>query len=138
TEMPQMLTVLPVFGGLVPFAKVRFGNAGERRVRFRKLGQISLPDKPTAMVFANIWVRQVYPIPSRDDVVLDLGANIGMFTLFALTAGVKFCHSVEPCPDSVNRIRGHVASLGFKDRQNMLPVAIGESAGTARSEERRV
>jgi len=131
TEMPQMLSVLPVFGGVYPFARVRFGNANEVRVRVRKLGFVSLPDKPTAMTFANIWVRHVYPVPSRDDVVLDLGANIGMFTLFALTAGVKFCHSVEPCPDSVNRIREHVASAGFKDRQNMIPAAIGESNGTA-------
>jgi FkbM family methyltransferase len=131
TEMPQMFSVLPVFSGIYPFARVRFGNANEVRVRVRKLGFVSLPDKPTAMTFANIWVRHIYPIPNRDDVVLDLGGNIGMFTLFALTAGAKFCHTVEPCPDSVSRIRAHVDSAGFKDRQNMIPAAIGDKPGAA-------
>jgi FkbM family methyltransferase len=129
--MPQMLTVLPVFGGVYPFARVRFGNAKEVQIRVRNLGVISIPDKTTAMTFANIWVRHVYPVPSREDVVLDLGANIGMFTLFALRSGAKFCHSVEPCPDSVRRIREHVAGAGFKDRNNLIPSAIGDSAGTA-------
>jgi FkbM family methyltransferase len=131
TEMPQMLSVLPVFSGVYPFAQVRFGDAREVKVRVRKLGVVSLPDKVTAMTFANIWIRHVYPVPSRDDVVLDLGANIGMFTVFALKFGAKFCHSVEPCPDSVNRMRTHVAAAGFEKRQNIIPAAIGESAGTA-------
>ena len=129
-----MLSVLPVFGGVYPFAKVRFGNANEVRVRVRKLGSVSLPDKPTAMTFANIWMRRVYPIPGfRGRRSLDLGGNIGMFTLLALTSGAKFCHTVEPCPDSrLNRIREHVARANFKDRQkSMIPSAIGESAGTA-------
>ena len=129
--MPTVVAVLPAFDGIYPLMSLRFGSAKSADVRVRGRSIISIPAPVSAMVFTNIWVRHVYPDPKPGDVVLDLGTNIGMFTLYALSHGAKFVHCVEPSPDSVNRIEKHLKEWGFRDRANVIRAGVAERSGEA-------
>ena len=76
-------------------------------------------------------MRHVYPDPKPGDVVLDLGTNIGMFSLYALSHGARFVHCVEPCPDSVSRIEKHMKEWGFRDRANIMAAGVAARPGEA-------
>jgi FkbM family methyltransferase len=108
---------------------LRFGSATSADVRVRGRSIISIPAPVSAQVFTNIWIRHVYPTPKPGDVVLDLGTNIGMFSLYALNHGAKSVHCVEPCPDSVNRIKKHFKEWGFTDRANIMQAGVAAQAG---------
>ena len=82
--MPTVVSVLPLFDGVYPLMSLRFGNAKSADVRIRKWSIISIPAPISAKVFTNNWIRHVYPDPKPGDVLLDLGSNIGMFSLYAL------------------------------------------------------
>ncbi len=127
--MPTVVSVLPLFDGVYPLMSLRFGNAKSADVRVRKQSIISIPAPISAMVLTNIWIRHVYPDPKPGDVLLDLGTNIGMFSLYALSHGAKYVHCVEPCPDSVNRIDKHMTEWGFRDRANIMQAGVAAQAG---------
>ena len=131
SEVPAVVAVLPLFDGLCPLMALRFGRAKSADVRVRGRSVISIPAPVSAMVFANIWIRHVYPDPQPGDVVLDLGTNIGMFSLYALNHGATFTHCVEPCPDSVNRIEKHMREWGFRDRVNIMTAGVAAQSGEA-------
>jgi FkbM family methyltransferase len=124
-EVPVLVSLLPVWGGLLPFCAVRFGYRSHGRIRIRGAGRLTLVNRLSAMVFVNIWVRREYPQPGKHDVVLDLGANVGLFSTFALWHGAKFCHCVEPCPTSVRHLEAHLTEFGFADRTNIIAKAVG-------------
>lgn len=130
TEVPRILTVLSFSEGVIPLVGVRFGSKPTARIRVRGRGALTLVNRLSAMVFVNIWIRQEYPPPHDQDVVLDLGANVGLFTTFALSHGAKFCHCVEPCPASVEHLEAHVKEFGYQEKTNILPKAVGEAAGS--------
>lgn len=61
--------------------------------------------------------------------VLDIGANIGIYTMLAAKRGARV-FAVEADPDNVEKLRHHVALNGFEDRVTIFPVAVGREAGS--------
>jgi FkbM family methyltransferase len=61
------------------------------------------------------------------DVFVDVGANIGWFTILAAHAvGPEgFVHAFEPRPDRVLRLRQSIRENGFDDRCEVTPIALG-------------
>jgi FkbM family methyltransferase len=129
-EFPRILTVLSFRDGMVPLLGVRFGSRPTAHIQVRRLGRLTIVNRLSAMVFLNIWVRHEYPTPTARDVVLDLGANVGLFSIFALSHGAQFCHCVEPCPASVKHLEAHIKGFGFQDRTNVMLKAVGAVAGS--------
>jgi FkbM family methyltransferase len=78
------------------------------------------------MVFTNIWVRGIYPRPRIADVVLDLGANVGIFTAYAVRSKAAHVYCVEPCPDSVARLEDNLNAMAARDRATIYSAAVGE------------
>lgn len=130
-ELPDTLMALPLVSGFLPLVAVRSGVRPKVRVRIRGSTTVLIPDRPTAMVLANIWVRKVYPPPEASDIVLDIGANIGLFSLYALKSGIRRVHSVEPCPESVTYLRAHLDGHPLGARATLYHAAIGTASGTA-------
>jgi len=95
--MPTVVSVLPLFDGVYPLVSLRFGNAKSADVRVSKESIISILAPISATVFTNIWIRHAYPEPKPGDILLDLGTNIGMFSLYALSHGATYVRCVEPC-----------------------------------------
>jgi FkbM family methyltransferase len=62
-----------------------------------------------------------------DDVVVDLGGNIGAFTTYALSKGASKVYTVEPFPMYVNFLHKNLEP--FSDKVEIIPMAISDSNG---------
>lgn len=71
------------------------------------------------------WRRHLRP----DDLFIDVGANIGIYTIFALDLGAKVI-ACEPDPHNFLRLQEHVA-LNAYDAE-LLNVAVSDRPGTVR------
>lgn len=54
--------------------------------------------------------REPYGLPSPGDVVLDVGANVGLFTKAALESGASLVVAIEPVPANVESLRRNFAA----------------------------
>jgi FkbM family methyltransferase len=62
-------------------------------------------------------------------IVLDVGANIGVYTLLAAKRGARV-FAIEADPRNLGMLRWHVHVNGFDDRVTILPMAAGARKGT--------
>lgn len=93
-----------------------------------------VPDDET--VLREVWEEQVY-VTRRDELeakrVLDLGANIGAFTVLALACGAKSVTSYEPNRSNFDRLGIHTLPFwdpDFGPEVNMLRQAVADKTGT--------
>lgn len=79
------------------------------------------------VVLVEVWERNDYRVDLENGLqgtVLDIGANIGAFTVLAAKAGADLVVSVEPQPDNFARLAHHVASNRVEDRVLMMHAAV--------------
>jgi FkbM family methyltransferase len=67
-----------------------------------------------------------------DHLFLDVGANVGVYTVLASAAAGARAIAVEPLPATYQRLRRNVALNQVDARVETLNVAVGEQHGTAR------
>jgi FkbM family methyltransferase len=107
-----------------------------------KSQQIALPlyeifldklyDSPFLM--DEMYPRKVIPPLMRNnvieegDVVVDIGANIGLFSLYALNQGCKEVYAVEPIPEACNIIR-QIIKLNSIDNLYLDECALSNKTG---------
>ena len=84
-------------------------------------------DIPT---FWRIFFNDIYTVRPEDRVIVDAGANIGAFTLFALLRAPS-CHviAIEPAPDSCQRLRSTLAAHGLSHRCTVYEAALADYTG---------
>lgn len=92
------------------------------------------PDVETdAQVIAEVWESNDYRIPTHGmkGTVLDVGANIGAFTVAAAKAGAQKVIAVEPHPGNRERLWHHLILNGIEDRATVEERAVvgGKWAG---------
>ena len=66
----------------------------------------------------------------RNGIFVDLGANIGYYTLALTTAGASKVLAIEPNPPTLERLRCNIAINKFEERVVVAPYGVGED-GTA-------
>jgi FkbM family methyltransferase len=101
-----------------------------------------LNEQDPAMYREVIEANQYHLTPERvkDRIVIDIGANIGAFSLYAAALGAKKVISVEPISASYNTFLKNIHRLGLKnittykkivsDKGNdFLPVSLNDNAG---------
>jgi FkbM family methyltransferase len=75
---------------------------------------------PDAVVVREIWCENVYELYDGDltdtGIVVDIGANIGSFSLFAASLGAKKVIAVEPEPHNLELLRQNI-----KENQANVP-----------------
>jgi 31-O-methyltransferase len=93
-------------------------------------------DDPSLFVFYEIFVLKCYTgenfyVPSPKDVVLDVGANIGLFALFlsSRAAGIRI-HCFEPAAATRERLKLNVRENGLSDTVSVYPFALFSGACT--------
>jgi FkbM family methyltransferase len=80
--------------------------------------------------FWQIFYRDIYPVKSSDRLIVDAGANIGSFSLYALqNAPNAEIIAIEPAPDSCSRIRAMLRSNKLESHVTLHEAALGEMAG---------
>lgn len=85
-----------------------------------------------------IFYRHVYPVTEKDKVIIDAGANIGAFTLYALEhAPSARIVAIEPFPDTFRRLRAALPSSCLA-RVRALNAALCSHSGGARMDARNI
>jgi FkbM family methyltransferase len=94
---------------------------------------IQLQDFFDLTTFWPIFFAQTYPVDAADRVIIDAGANIGAFTLFAARAA-PYAHifSIEPFGPTFQRLREAIAANGLASRVTCFQAALGKEPGTGR------
>lgn len=77
---------------------------------------------------AEVYAEEVYPVTADDLVVVDVGANVGLVSVYALTRhpGVRV-HAVEPVPENQAVLEHNLAPFG--ERAVLHRVAVGLQSG---------
>jgi FkbM family methyltransferase len=99
--------------------------------------RVLLPNFEDVTTAWAIFCRDEYDVDGREQVIVDLGANIGLFAIRALTAAPAarvFCF--EPYPESAGRLRANLATnfLGWRVVVDDRAVAAAEGTGVMAGE----
>lgn len=101
-------------------------------VRTRSGNRFRLTELYDIETLWQVYCRQVYNVAPADRVVVDAGANIGLFTCFAAArAPHAVIHAVEPCPETFARLQETVRTNALESRVGSHQVALSSAPGTA-------
>jgi FkbM family methyltransferase len=93
-------------------------------------GTFEFREKSDIATFWLIFYRAVYPVRASDRVIIDAGANIGVFTLYALKNATQAkLISIEPAPDSCQRMKTMLSANGLESRCTIFEAALGDRPG---------
>jgi FkbM family methyltransferase len=114
----------------------RFFNINTKKVVLRNGLVISGGDSSQIVGIVNeIFVHKVYNPENfeikKDDVVVDIGANIGVFSLYAAACGAKEIFSVEPLKRNIEIIRKNFINNNFFLRR-IINIAISDHNGNSK------
>jgi FkbM family methyltransferase len=100
-------------------------------LRLRSGQHITLRERTDITVFWLVFARRHYPVHPADFIIIDLGANIGMFTLYAAREAPQ-CRivAIKPFPDTCSRLRSLVERNHLQDRVTILDYAVAASSAT--------
>lgn len=113
---------------LLPSAKVTVPYRGDRRIR---LSVYADREFSYALNLYEPEVVRAFKALSEDaDVVADVGAHMGIYSLLALVRDCEV-HSFEPHPDNAARIWDHVRTNGFEASSTVIEAAVADSVGEA-------
>ena len=102
------------------------------QVSFRDGGLIRLEDFFDLTTFWSTFFRPSYPVSPAAAVILDAGANIGAFTLYAArTAPSARIFAIEPFGPTFERLTDTVAANRLSARVTCLQRALGGQEGFA-------
>lgn len=80
--------------------------------------------------FWQVFYRGIYPVHPSDRFIVDAGANIGAFSLFALGAAPEArVVAIEPAPDSFQRLQSMLRVHQLESRCTLHRAALGEAEG---------
>jgi FkbM family methyltransferase len=100
-------------------------------VRFRNGLTYRLEEYYDLETLWQIHFHHVYPLRPSDEVIVDAGANIGLFTCWAAARNPHArIVAVEPSERNFNRLREHVRLNRLDSRVTALPVALSATTGT--------
>jgi FkbM family methyltransferase len=131
----SLLTAWRRFGNPAGFWLARrLKSSGLVQLEDRQSGVRCTCTKPSVPAFAEVWHRRDYDVPRMqirpNDVVIDIGANQGVFTCYAAYHGAQV-YAFEPFPQSFETLQENVRSNGFEKNVTARPWAIGGKNGTA-------
>ena len=95
--------------------------------------QFRFESREEIKVFWNIFIRSSYCVDRDDRLILDAGANIGMFAVWAaqIAPGARI-FSLEPWPSTFKRLNRHIEMNGLADRVVAVNVALAGDSGRRR------
>jgi FkbM family methyltransferase len=91
---------------------------------------LTFEERNDVVIFWLVFVRQHYPVRPSDRLIVDVGANIGLFTIYAQRHAARSrVIAIEPFPDTCERLRKHVAENRISDRVTVLNCALMRESG---------
>jgi FkbM family methyltransferase len=93
-------------------------------------GRFEFLERSDVATFWQIFYREIYPVEPSDLLIVDAGANIGAFSLYALQSAPQAkVIAIEPAPDSCKRLKSMLCTNGLESRCTLYEVALGERPG---------
>jgi FkbM family methyltransferase len=87
--------------------------------------KLRLEEGEEVKILWNIFIRQCYNVAGDESVILDLGGNIGLFSLYASReAPSARIFTAEPMPATFARLQQNIRRNGLQDRVTALNYAI--------------
>jgi FkbM family methyltransferase len=81
-------------------------------------------------VFWQIFIRDCYKIPSNSGIIVDAGANVGIFALWAVRqAPTARILSLEPSPDTFRRLEDNIRQNHLEHRIRTLQLGLAGVSG---------
>lgn len=100
-------------------------------VTLRNGAAIELLEPTDVSTLWQIFFHRAYPVYPSDRSILDAGANIGLFALYAARrAPASTIYCIEPFPDTFNRLCETVRKNRLSDRVICSNLALAGNAGT--------
>ena len=81
------------------------------------------------ITFVVVFCKRDYGEIKPGSVTVDVGANIGMFTLYALSQGANFVECYEPCRESFEILKQNIKSNGFDKKVKLHNKAVSNKDG---------
>ena len=100
------------------------------KARFRGTPSFEFRDLADLATWWQVFYRNVYPVEKDDRLIIDAGANIGVFTLYALERSrwAKVI-AIEPFPETFSRLRTVIEQSSFQDRVQLVNAALSSHRG---------
>ena len=120
----------PALGGLIK----RYLQLGDGKYPFRVPltggGSLTLASPAEVRVFWQIFVRSSYALPDRCRTILDCGANVGIFSVWAARrrAGARIV-ALEPFPATFAALEANIRDNGLARRVQCVPVGLAAAPG---------
>jgi len=108
-----------------PFVQYRLRNGVQIRLR---------PGTSDRLIYNDIWLRNVYGKCEdlcEGDVVIDIGAHIGAFSILAGSHGAQV-YSFEPFPRNFSHLQENVVLNGLGHRISSFNLAVWDRTGEER------
>jgi len=81
-------------------------------------------------IFINKDYTKFYDV-EKDDIVVDIGANVGVFTLYAVSKNCKQVYSFEPFPSNVKAIENNI-NINHVENVTLETKAIADKEGVTK------
>jgi FkbM family methyltransferase len=122
-ETPQWARVTAAYLGL---SRLQYPSV----LQLRSSERIRLEELTDLKTFWQVFLRRVYRVEATDRIILDLGANIGIFTLYAARQAPEArIFSLEPFPATFNRLLATVRDHQLENRVTCMNHALTGSTG---------
>ncbi len=72
---------------------------------------------------------EIKKVVSKNGVFLDIGANIGYYSLMAASFGASKILAIEPNPIVYSRLLFNISANGFNEQITTQPIALGDKSG---------
>jgi len=93
-------------------------------------GSLTVSSPAEVRVFWHIFVRGSYQVPARCDTILDCGANVGIFSVWAARQRpAARIVALEPFPDTYASLVANIRANALDDRVRCVPLALAAQAG---------
>src|SRR5438128_4623402 len=100
------------------------------RVPLTGCGSLTLASPAEVRVFWQIFVRGSYALPERCRTILDCGANVGIFSVWAARrrADARIV-ALEPFPATFAALEANIRENGLAHRVQCVPVGLAAAPG---------
>jgi FkbM family methyltransferase len=102
-----------------------------QRVRFRNGPEYQLREFYDLETLWQINFHRVYPLASTDAVIVDAGANVGLFSCWAAVSNPRSTvYAVEPSLDNLDRLQDHIRANRLEARVSIIRAALSGTEST--------
>ncbi len=109
------LTIIKSVENWRHYLAAKFGRRVAEEIRLRNGVVLKAPPQTDLnFLFQEIWIDKIYNQSgyeiSPDDIIIDIGANIGVFALYAATAAPRTkVYAFEPFPENLSYLRQNIS-----------------------------